>query len=228
MGPNNAMGGPPPMMGGMPPGPPPSGHRHGKFDKGFPPKPPRETVDDFYEEKFDMAQMEKECEEMLNVHHLNKNNSSFTETDGGFISLRYNDKTYENVTIIRTFPFTKPDCLLSVRESFGKKKEIGIIENLTADYEQKTVDIISKNLELRYYMPVIEKIQSIKEINGYVNFKVSTNHGNMEFSLQSNGNHFSYLTDTRILITDLEGNRYEIPDTQKLSPKELKKLDLYL
>ena len=77
-------------------------------------------------------------------------------------------------------------------------------------------------------MPVIEKIINIKEASGYVNFKVFTNHGEMEFSLQSNGSHFSYLSDTRILITDLEGNRYEIPDTAKLSAKELKKLDLYL
>jgi len=215
-------GGPPPMMGGRPPRPPKD------FIGDKIPKPQKEFVDDFYEEKFDMAQMEKECEEMLNVHFLNKSNADFSETDGGFISLKYDDKSYENVTIIRTFPFTEPNKLLSVRESVGKKREIGIIESLYDDFEKETVDIISKNLELRYYMPVIEKIQNIKESNGYVHFKVGTNHGNMEFSLQTNGSHFSYLSDTRILITDLEGNRYEIPDTRKLSSRELKKLDLYL
>lgn len=227
MGPHGPMGGPPPMMGGRPPGPPPGGKRQRDMGE-MPPMPPKEAATDFYEENFDMAQMEKECEEMLDIHYLNKSNSTFTETDGGFISLTYNKKTYENVTVIRTFPFTEPDKLLSVRESGGKKKEIGIIESLHDDFDAETVDIISKNLELRYYMPVIQKIQNIKESNGYVHFKVCTNHGNLEFSLQSNGSHFSYLSDTRILITDLEGNRYEIPDTRKLTPRELKKLDLYL
>lgn len=207
-------GGRPPMGGGRPP-----------MGRG---KTPLEKAEDFYEENFDMAQMEKECEEMLDIHSLNKDNCSFDETDGGFISLKYNEKKYDNINIIRTFPFTEPNCYLSVRESSGKKKEIGIINNLIKDFDEKTVTIISKQLNIRYFMPVIEHITSIKEENRFVIFKVKTNHGNMEFSIQSNGNHFSYLSDTRILITDLEGNRYEIPDIEKLSPKDLKKLDVYL
>lgn len=222
-----SMGGPPPMMGGRPPGPPP-GIKHKHSPDGMPPKMPPVKSDDFYEENFDMKQMEKECEEMLNMHNLTKDNCSFSSGSGEFINLSYNNKLYENVTIIRTFPFTEPNAYLSVRESNGKKKEIGIIEDLAKDFDRETVDIISKNLELRYFMPVIEKIISTKESFGCVYFTVKTNHGNIEFSLQKNGNHFSYLTDTRILITDFEGNRYEIPDTTKLSAKELKQLDLYM
>jgi hypothetical protein len=36
------------------------------------------------------------------------------------------------------------------------------------------------------------------------------------------------LSDTRLLITDLDGNRFEIPDITRLTPAELKKLDLFL
>lgn len=222
------MGGPPPI-GGRPPMPP-SGRRH-HHHNNMPPHQPKSLIknsDDFYEENFDMKQMEKECEEMLNVTYLTKSNCTFIETAGGFINLTYNNTTYENVTIIRTFPFTAPEQLLSVRETDGKQKELGIIENLITDFDKDTVQIITKYLNLRYYMPVIEKILSIKETMGYVHFKVSTNHGELQFSLQSNGSHFSYLSDTRILITDLEGNRYEIPNTKNLTARELKKLDLYM
>ncbi len=223
------MGGPPPMMGGRPPMPPGGKGPGGPFGK-MPPggKMPMEKADDFYEENFDMAQMEKECEEMLNVTYLTKDNCNFSTDNGDFINLSLNGITYKNVSIIRTFPFTEPDMLLSVRESTGKKKEIGIISDLNADFDEGTVKIISKQLSLRYYMPIIQKIISIKESAGYVHFKVDTNHGELQFSLQSNGSHFSYLSETRILITDLEGNRYEIPDTSKLTAKELKKLDLYM
>lgn len=36
------------------------------------------------------------------------------------------------------------------------------------------------------------------------------------------------LTDTRLLITDLDENRFEIPDVLQLSQKEQRKLDLFL
>jgi hypothetical protein len=39
---------------------------------------------------------------------------------------------------------------------------------------------------------------------------------------------FVSLTESRILITDLDGNRYEIPDLNRLSAVERKKLDLFI
>lgn len=77
------MGGPPPMMGGRPPMPPGGKGPGGPFGK-MPPggKMPMEKADNFYEENFDMAQMEKECEEMLNVTYLTKDNCNFS-TDNG-------------------------------------------------------------------------------------------------------------------------------------------------
>jgi len=36
------------------------------------------------------------------------------------------------------------------------------------------------------------------------------------------------LSDTRLMITDLDKNRFEIPDIGALTPIELKKLDLFL
>lgn len=219
-----------PMPGGRPPMPPRRKQREHEA-KNCPPLPNGHnnmSADDFYEEDFDMEQMEKECEEMLNVHYLNKDNCIFSQTEGEFINLQYNNVIYENVDVIRAFPFTEPYSFLSVRESSGKKREIGIIENLNSDFDSKAIELICKQLEIRYFMPVIQKINSIKENAGYIHFKVTTNHGELNFSLQSNGNHFTYLSNRRILITDMEGNRYEIPDTKKLTAKELKKLDLYL
>ena len=36
------------------------------------------------------------------------------------------------------------------------------------------------------------------------------------------------LSDVRLMVTDLDGNRFEIPDYTRLSAGELKKLDLFL
>ena len=37
-----------------------------------------------------------------------------------------------------------------------------------------------------------------------------------------------HLSETRILISDVDENRFEIPDVMKLSAAERKKLDLFL
>jgi hypothetical protein len=37
-----------------------------------------------------------------------------------------------------------------------------------------------------------------------------------------------HLSETRILISDVDENRFEIPDVMKLSAGERKKLDLFL
>ena len=60
------MGGPPPMMGGRPPMPPGGKGPGGPFGK-MPPggKMAMEKADDFYEENFDMAQMEKNVKKCL-------------------------------------------------------------------------------------------------------------------------------------------------------------------
>ena len=142
MGPRGPMGEPPRMMGGRPPGLPPRHHR--RKENGHMPFPDKMEEADFYEENFDMSQMEKECEEMLNIHYLTKDNCIFSPSDGGFINLKFMDNTYENVTIIRTFPFTEPNRYLSVRENSGKKKEIGMINSLEEDFDIKTVSIIKK------------------------------------------------------------------------------------
>lgn len=196
----------------------------------MPPGPKRPPVesDDFYEENFDMEQMERECEQMLQIHHLNRENCTLRETQGGFLSLTFDGRTYESVDVIRTFPFTAPEELLSVRETQGKKREIGVIRNLEQDFDEPAREAILKQLELRYYMPVITRVLQVKERNGIANFRVDTDKGELSFSIQSTGNHFTHLTDARILITDLEGNRYEIPNVNALSAREQKRLDLYL
>ena len=42
------------------------------------------------------------------------------------------------------------------------------------------------------------------------------------------GSSIIHLSDTRILISDIDENRFEIPDVDQLTAGERKKLDLFL
>lgn len=169
----------------------------------------------------------KETEELLEIRYLNRDNAVFQRTPGGFVSLDYAGRHYDRIAVFRTFPFTDPDMFISIREPDEKAKEIGIIENLS-DLDKEAADMLLEQMNLRYFTPVITRILDIKDEYGYAYFDVLTDRGACRFTIHMNGGAVVRLTDTRLLISDLDGNRFEIPDTGKLSSSELKKLDLFI
>lgn len=182
----------------------------------------------FYAEDFDISRMEQQSADLLELRFLNKSNSCFEKTPGGFVSLNYDSRVYERVGVYRTFPFTDPAHYISIREADEKAREIGVIKDLWADVTHEEAVILEEQLKLRYFTPVILKIYEIKEEYGFAYFEVKTNHGKCSFTIHMSSGSVVHLSEDRILITDLDGNRYEIPDVNKLSVKELKKLDLFI
>lgn len=178
-------------------------------------------------EEFQLSQMEQETDEMLRIRYLNKENAVFTKTEGGFLSLQVGEESYYRVQVARMFPFMTEDELLSVRTTDERSKEIGIVEKLS-DVTPETAQLLLEQLNLHYFTPIITRILHIKDEYGYAYFHVDTNHGPCKFTIQMGGNAVVHLSETRILIMDIDENRFEIPDIRKLSAGERKKLDLFL
>lgn len=158
---------------------------------------------------------------------LNKDNAKFSRTEGGFVSLKTNESEYDRIGVYLTFPLTNPDEFISIREADEKAKEIGIIEKIT-DLKKDEQDMIKEQIRLRYFMPVIKKVLDIKEEYGYAYWHVQTDFGVCRFTTQMSGDAVIHLSDARLMVTDLDGNRYEIEDFYELSITEKKKLDLFI
>ncbi len=176
---------------------------------------------------FKLEQMEAEVEEMTQLRYLDKNNAVFQRTAGGFVSLETDDKKWDRVQIVRLFPFTDPDRFISIRTIEERSKEIGVIKDLK-DVSAETRKMLLEQLNLRYFTPLIQKILDIKDEYGYAYFHVMTDRGECRFTINMGSNAVVRLTDSRLLITDLDENRFEIADVYKLSQKEQRKLDLFL
>lgn len=188
---------------------------------GFSGRPPME------DKEFNLEQMEKETEEMLKMRFLTKSNAKFARTEGGFVSLKVDDEDYPRVHVVRMFPFTDPTHYISIRTPDENSKEIGIIKDL--DEVSKDVrSMLEEQMNLRYFTPVITRIINIKDEYGYAYFDVVTDRGACRFTIHMGGSSVVHLSDTRILISDIDENRFEIPDIMKLSIGERKKLDLFL
>ena len=178
-------------------------------------------------EEFDEEKMKAESADLLELRYLTKENAKFERTPGGFVKLTYKDKTYDRVGVYRTFPVTQPEEFISIREANEKAREIGVVEKLS-DLDPETAKMLKEQLDLRYFTPEITRIFDIKTEYGYGYFHVMTTYGECRFTIHNGGSSVVSLTDTRIVINDLDGNRFEVPDIMKLTVAERKKLDLFI
>lgn len=178
-------------------------------------------------QEFDEEALKKESEELLEMRMLDGDNAVFSRTPGGFVALKTKDKEYERVGVYLTFPLTNPEEFVSIREADEKAKEIGIVEKLSLlPAEQQ--EMLREQIKLRYFMPVITKVLDVKDEYGYAYWNVVTTFGACRFTTQMSGDAVVHLSDSRLLVTDIDGNRYEIPDFYSLSVIERKKLDLFI
>ena len=175
-----------------------------------------------------LQQMEEETSQMLAEHPLNRDNARFSRTKGGFVSLEYNGNTWSRIAVYRAFPFTDPERYISIREPDEKAKEIGMVQDLNKDLDPQTAELLREQLRIRYFTPKILKIQDIKEEYGFAYFKAVTEQGPCRFTIHMSGSSVVRLSDSRILLSDLDGNRFEIEDLNRLSESELHKLDLFI
>ena len=169
---------------------------------------------------------EKEAEEMTELYIITKDDK-FERTEGGFVNLFCKGSLHKSVKVVRLFPFTDADKYISIREGDERAKEIGIIEDLNAMPEE-TQKILREQLAINYFTPVIKKIYSIKDEYGYAYFHVLTDKGECKFAINMASNAVTKLSDDRLIISDLDENRFEIRDVNELTMKERKRLDMFL
>lgn len=167
---------------------------------------------------------------------LTTENAEFYRSEGGLISMKLKNENgevedFERVVAIRSFPITDPDAFISIREpdspQHEKGDEIGIIPNLK-DFDASSVALIEEELERRYFTPKISKILSMKEKLGHYYWDVITDAGKFSFVLRNVGANIRTLEDGRVLMFDIDGNCFEIPDPEKLDKASYRKIEIYL
>ncbi len=174
-----------------------------------------------------LEQEKKVVEDIISIKKITEDNAVFRRTEGGFLSLEYGGKTYNRVAVHRCFPFSDPDKFISIRDTSGDEREIGLIEDLNA-LSPATRELIEEQLRLRYFTPIIQKVHDVKEEYGYAYWEVTTDKGRCRFTTAMRGGSVIHLGNHRYLVTDIDGNRFEIPNLYNLSAKEIKKLDLFI
>jgi Domain of unknown function (DUF1854) len=124
------------------------------------------------------------------------------------------DRSFPKIGVLRAFPLSYRNRFFSVRD--GGENEIGLIVNPT-DLSAENQNLIDEDLQRRYFVPSVKKIVSAKERFGTVDWTVETDRGACHFTTQNLRENVQRPAPGRIILNDVDGNRYDIRNVDELS-----------
>ena len=132
---------------------------------------------------------------------------------------------YPRVTFRRVLPLSDPEHYISF--GAGDEVEIGIVVDPSElDFESRK--IVREELDKRYFTPIITKIRRVNERFGVHEWETETSRGQTTFSVRGLHQNIKQVPPARILVTDVRGNRYDLPDYRKLDPDSFHQIQRYL
>lgn len=160
---------------------------------------------------------------MQELVFLTKDHVEFWKTTGGMLAARIGEETYDSLFLHCSFPHTDKRIYISVRTP--DHKEVGLIRSLD-DFSEDTAALLETYIQLRYFAPKIKQVLKIKEEFGYSYWETETDAGNYHFTVRSGGANVKLVTDKKLMITDVDGNRFMIEDINEVSEKEFRMIEM--
>jgi hypothetical protein len=119
------------------------------------------------------------------------------------------EKSYPKVSLYQSAPLSKPGEYLSFLDS--KSEEIVLVRRLS-ELTSESRSVAEQELKRRYLTAKIQAITNVKQEFGVTYWHVQTDRGPRDFVVQSLSESCAWLSDTHLLITDVDGCRFEIED----------------
>jgi hypothetical protein len=127
------------------------------------------------------------------------------------------ERTFLRVQVARAFPLSLPDQYIGLRDD--KDKEIGMLVTLK-ELSAESRAILDEELTRRYFVPKIQRFVAFTEDFGNYTFTVETDRGERTFPVSNlRESVVELLPRGRYLLTDRDGQRYEIPTLDGVEPK---------
>ncbi len=125
-------------------------------------------------------------------------------------------------TWLRAAPLSDPDHYISFLD--GNGEEICMVRD-PAELDSATRRILREELNRRYMTAVVQRIHSVRNELGTSYFDVQTNRGRREFVVPNIRESARWLGERRLLLLDVDGNRFEIPDLDAFDKRSVKLLE---
>lgn len=150
---------------------------------------------------------------------------AFRQDAASRVQLVYKGQEIEVSSITMAFPLSRKGRMIVVRDMQGE--EIGILTELTG-LDPVSRRTVLDELERSYFLPCITNVIDITEAHGVLNWQVETDRGPRTFQLRHVRQSLRRLGRRRIVILDVDGNRYDIQDVTALPRRAQPLLDRYI
>jgi hypothetical protein len=147
------------------------------------------------------------------IHFIEPENVFFSRGPGGVFQGVVEGKTYEEINILRTFPFLYTTHYISIRDVKGE--ELGILRDI-GELDRESGEELARELKFRYFLPRVTRVDSVKQKSDLWLWELQTNLGSTRLAMRNLHEHMQFPGGNRILLTDINGKRCEIVDWQTL------------
>ena len=138
---------------------------------------------------------------------------AFRTMHGRLEMQRAGEETWAEIALARLFPVTDPDAWFAVLNK--DDKELGILKDLKGLVPDSLASV-RHELHRRYMIPEIRRVVTCRTKFDLVEWDVETNRGRVTFRIKQHQDRTQASAGNRLAITDIEGNRYDVPDVSTL------------
>jgi hypothetical protein len=131
------------------------------------------------------------------------------------------DRSYLQVKAMAAFPLTDPTEYVGLAD--GQNKQICMVRDLS-ELDEGSRELVRELLDARYFTPRILRVPYVKDEFGVAHFKVETDRGPREFYVRNVRDSMQDLPNREQLLTDVDGNRFILPDLPALDKESRAKM----
>ena len=149
----------------------------------------------------------------------------FYRNANGFLGLALRGEDHKRVQLSRALPFSAPEQYICVADMEGK--EIAVLESLD-EFEADQKELLEAELGIRYFYPIVTQVKSIKEKMGSYYLDLAIGEYKKTIAVKDISKNLKQLGGGKIVLTDVDGNRFMIPDVYQIQKKSLQMMEPYL
>jgi hypothetical protein len=146
------------------------------------------------------------------------------DSAGRLVLVAANGDRYVGVVPLRTFPITEPDGCIALLTEDGD--EVAFLDSL-ADLPAQVVELLRQELTRREFVPIIQRIVATTDDIDLPLWRLTTDRGETETQVHVDDG-LRRLGERGLLVIDIHGLRFLIPDTAALDAASRRILDRYL
>jgi hypothetical protein len=133
-----------------------------------------------------------------------------------------NECSYLSVKPVWAAPLSRPNQYLALLD--GKDKEITLLADPQV-LKPKSWEATQQELRQRYLTAIVSEINSAQQEYGATYWQVQTDRGEREFITQNLQENSFWISDDHLLLTDVDGSRFEIASIAALDARSRRLLE---